>query len=177
MVIKAHYDLFKDQIPTSLSCIKPVGYWCLRNIFLADVIFDVFNYDLIKLHWVSHTQVEVVFTLCLGITLFFFVHNIRSLLKRQKKAETSVKVASGELSLVIQRYFEIWRLTPSETEVALLLFKGFSAQEIADLRSTKIGTVKNQSSVVYQKANVKNRNELFAIFVEDLLGDLGSSST
>ncbi|MDB9869359.1 helix-turn-helix transcriptional regulator [Oceanospirillaceae bacterium] len=145
--------------------------------FLADVIFDVFNYDLIKLHWVSHTQVEVVFTLCLGITLFFFVHNIRSLLKRQKKAETTVKVASGELSLVIQRYFEIWRLTPSETEVALLLFKGFSAQEIADLRSTKIGTVKNQSSVVYQKANVKNRNELFAIFVEDLLGDLGSSST
>lgn len=41
------------------------------EIFLADVIFDVFNYDLIKLHWVSHTQVEVVFTLCLGITLFF----------------------------------------------------------------------------------------------------------
>jgi DNA-binding NarL/FixJ family response regulator len=98
-------------------------------------------------------------------------------LQRQKKAETSVKVASGELSLVIQRYFEIWRLTPSETEVALLLFKGFSAQEIADLRSTKIGTVKNQSSVVYQKANVKNRNELFAIFVEDFLGDLRSSST
>jgi DNA-binding CsgD family transcriptional regulator len=140
--------------------------------FVTDVIFDVFNIDLIQLQWVSHTQIEIIFTLLLGVTLIFFVQNISHLLAKQKQFETSVAVASGELTQVIQRYFELWQLTPSETEVALLLFKGFSAQEIADLRSTKIGTVKNQSSVIYQKAEVKNRNELFAIFVEDLIGEL-----
>jgi len=140
--------------------------------FFTDVVFDVFNYNLIQLQWVSHTQIEIVFTLLLGITLVFFVQNIGHLLARQKQAETSIEVASGELAQVIRRYFELWKLTPSEAEVALLLFKGFSAQEIADLRSTKIGTAKNQSSVIYQKAKVKNRNELFAIFVEDLIGEL-----
>jgi DNA-binding CsgD family transcriptional regulator len=140
--------------------------------FIADVVFDVFNYDLIQLHWVSHTQVEIIFTLLLGVTLYFFVHNIRSLLARQKQFETSVQVAKGELNQVMQRYFDLWLLTPSEKEVALLLFKGFSAQEIADLRSTKIGTAKNQSSNIYQKAKVKNRNELFVLFIYDLIGDL-----
>ncbi len=140
--------------------------------FIADVVFDVFNYDLIQLHWVSHTQIEVVFTLFLGVTLYFFVNNIRILLARQKQFETSVQVAKGELNQVIQRYFDLWRLSPSEKEVALLLFKGFSAQEIADLRNTKIGTAKNQSSNIYQKAKVKNRNELFVLFIDDLIGDL-----
>ena len=144
--------------------------------FIADVVFDVFSIDLIQLHWVSHTQIEVMFTLLLAVTLIFFVQNIRQLLAKQKQFETSVAVASGELTQVIQRYFELWQLTPSEAEVALLLFKGFSAQEIADLRSTKIGTVKNQSSIIYQKAQVKNRNELFAIFVEDLIGELAPTS-
>jgi len=144
--------------------------------FITDVIFDVFKIDLIQLHWVSHTQIEIIFTLLLGVTLIFFVQNIRQLLARQKQFETSVEVASGELIQVIQRYFELWHLTPSEAEVALLLFKGFSAQEIADLRTTKIGTVKNQSSIIYQKAQVKNRNELFAIFVEDLIGEIAPTS-
>lgn len=145
--------------------------------FIADVVFDVFNYDLIQLHWVTHTQVEIIFTLFLGVTLYFFVNNIRSLLTRQKQIEASIQVASGELNQVIQRYFELWRLTPSEKEVALLLFKGYSAQEIADLRNTKIGTAKNQSSIIYQKAEVKNRNELFAVFVEDLIGELNIPTT
>lgn len=70
---------------------------------------------------------------------------------------------------VIQRHFDMWKFSPSEREVALLLIKGMSTQEIADIRDTKIGTVKSQTSAIYQKAGVKGRNELVAYFVEDLL--------
>jgi len=145
--------------------------------FITDVVSDIFSLDLIQWKWVTHTQIEIIITLFLGATLFFFVQNIRLILTKQKQSDTSVAVASGELTQVIKRHFELWQLTPSEAEVALLLFKGFSAQEIADLRSTKIGTAKNQSSVIYQKAKVKNRNELFAIFVEDLIGELAPTPT
>ena len=57
----------------------------------------------------------------------------------------------------------------TEKEVAWLLIKGLSIQEIADARNTKIGTVKSQSNAVYQKAGLQGRAELVSYFVEDLL--------
>ena len=51
----------------------------------------------------------------------------------------------------------------------MLLIKGLSIQEIADIRETKTGTIKSQCSAIYRKAEVKGRNELVAYFVEDLL--------
>ena len=84
-----------------------------------------------------------------------------------------MQVASGELLSVIFTHFEKWGLSPSEVEIALLLIKGFSAAEIAALRETRPGTVKSQSSAIYQKADVRGRNELVAYFVEDLLAGGG----
>ena len=51
----------------------------------------------------------------------------------------------------------------------MLLIKGLSTQEISGIRDTRPGTVKSQSSAIYQKADVAGRNELVAYFVEDLL--------
>ena len=84
-------------------------------------------------------------------------------------AEDRVKVASGELMQVISEKFDDWRLSPSERDIAVLLIKGLSNQEIAEIRATRPGTVKSQSSSIYQKSGVKNRHELAAYFVEDLL--------
>ena len=139
--------------------------------FALDVIEDVFGIGIPVLRWFEHTTVEIFVTIALGFAISTIIHNIRGLLQHQRHIEESVQVASGALHKVITEYFKQWKLTPSEQEVALLLFKGFSTQEIADLRNTKLGTVKNQSSSIYQKAEVKNRNELFALFVEELLGD------
>ena len=144
--------------------------------FVLDVLEDVFSFSLPMLKWFEHTTVEVFVTVALGFAISTIVHNIRTLLQHQRHIEESVQAASGHLHEVITEYFKQWNLTPSEQEVAMLLFKGFSTQEIADLRSTKIGTVKNQSSSIYQKADVKNRNELFALFVEELLGNVTNSN-
>lgn len=143
--------------------------------FLLDVIEDITGIGVPLLGLFNHTMVETFATLTLGVAIVILINNIRALLQHQRHIEESVQAASGQLHEVIKAYFKQWKLTPSEEEVAMLLFKGYSAQEIADLRDTKIGTVKNQSSSIYQKAEVKNRNELFSLFVEELLVDANNS--
>lgn len=136
--------------------------------FLLDVSADMFGLD-IDASWIDHGVVELITTVSLALALVVIGLQIKRLLREHRVVQASVKVASGELLAVIQDRFKHWGLTPSEREIALLLIKGFSAQEIAGLRNTRPGTVKSQSSAIYQKAGVQGRNELVAYFMEDLL--------
>ncbi|MEY3046615.1 MAG: hypothetical protein RL242_3457, partial [Pseudomonadota bacterium] len=51
----------------------------------------------------------------------------------------------------------------------LLLLKGLSFKEIAELRQTSERTVRQQAGEVYRKSGLGGRNELAAFFLEDLL--------
>lgn len=73
------------------------------------------------------------------------------------------------LGAAIDAQFERWGLSTAEREVALLLVKGLSSQEIATVRGTSERTVRQQSQAVYRKAGVAGRAELAAFFLEDLL--------
>jgi hypothetical protein len=44
-----------------------------------------------------------------------------------------------------------------------------SHREIADVRSTSEATVRQQALVIYRKSGLRNRSELSAFFLEDLL--------
>ncbi|MDV7340921.1 helix-turn-helix transcriptional regulator [Terasakiella sp. A23] len=136
--------------------------------FLIDVVADLFGVD-VDTSWIAHDEIELTAAIILSIALVVIGNQILRLLKKHRQIQASVEVASGELLKVINRHFTDWKFSPSEQEVALLLIKGMSTQEIADLRNTKTGTVKSQSSSIYQKAEVRGRNELVAFFVEDLL--------
>lgn len=136
--------------------------------FLMDVSADIFQID-ISTSWIDHSMIELIATVFLALALVVIGLRIKRLLGEYREAQDSVKVASGELLAVIHGRFEEWHLSPSESEIAMLLIKGFTAQEIADLRATRPGTVKSQSSSIYQKAGLRGRNELVAYFVEDLL--------
>ncbi len=135
---------------------------------LLDVFADVFRID-ISTSWIDHNMIELIIVFTLAPALVVIGLQIKRLLREYREAQDSVKVASGELLVVIYGRFREWQLSPSESEIALLLIKGFTAQEIANLRSTRPGTVKSQSSNIYQKAGVRGRHELAAYFVEDLL--------
>ena len=137
--------------------------------FVLDVVADMFGID-IAAPWIDHSIIELVSTATLAFALIAIGLQIQWLLREHKSAKESVRAASGELLTVIDDSFANWRLTRSEREIALLLIKGFSVQEIAELRQTRPGTVKSQSSALYQKAGMSGRNELVAYFVEDLLG-------
>ncbi len=136
--------------------------------FLMDVFADAFYVDIV-IPWIDHSTLELISAGALAVALVAIGLQIKRLLTEHQTARASVQVASGELLAVIYARFDAWNLTPSEREIALLLIKGLSAQEIANMRDTRAGTVKSQSSAIYQKAEVKGRNELVAYFVEDLL--------
>jgi DNA-binding NarL/FixJ family response regulator len=73
------------------------------------------------------------------------------------------------LGEAIDRQFGRWNLTPAERDVGLLLLKGLSHREIAQARSTSETTIRQQALVIYRKAGLRNRSELSAFFLEDLL--------
>lgn len=70
---------------------------------------------------------------------------------------------------VMQKQFDAWQLTASEQDVVIMMLKGLSFREIAELRETREKTVRQQASSVYRKAGVTSRNELAAWFFEDML--------
>ena len=60
-------------------------------------------------------------------------------------------------------------MTPAEREVGLLLLKGLSHKEVAAARSTGETTIRQQALGIYRKSGLRNRSELSAFFLEDLL--------
>ncbi len=74
------------------------------------------------------------------------------------------------LGAAIDAQLERWALSPAEKEVALLLLKGLSHKEIAELRGVSETTVRHQARALYRKAGLSGRSDLAAFFLEDLLG-------
>ena len=69
----------------------------------------------------------------------------------------------------IEKQFEKWQLTPAESEVGLLMLKGFSHRELASLRGTTEATVRHQAQAIYLKSGLPGRSAFCAYFLEDLL--------
>lgn len=69
----------------------------------------------------------------------------------------------------IDRQFDIWGLSPAEKEIGLLMLKGLSFKEAAEIRNTSERTVRQQAQDIYRKASVAGRNEFAAWFLEELL--------
>ena len=79
------------------------------------------------------------------------------------------------LGEAIERQLLAWDLTAAEREVALLLLKGLSHKEAADVRAVSERTLRQQALAIYRKAGVAGRAELSAFFLEDLLLPVAST--
>lgn len=77
---------------------------------------------------------------------------------------------------LIDQQFINWQLSLGEKDVALLLIKGLSMKEIAELRQTHEKTVRQQASHIYRKSGLSGRQELSAFFLEDILSTPISSN-
>jgi DNA-binding CsgD family transcriptional regulator len=133
---------------------------------------------------ISALFVDFIVSLILGIPLLYiwFLQPItawstnRLLALQAKRNGVDIKYWSGiaskqrfGLSQHIDAQFHEWHLTPAERDVALLLLKGFSMREIAELRKNSERTTRQQATTIYAKANVDGRAALSAFFLEDLL--------
>ena len=73
------------------------------------------------------------------------------------------------LAAALDQQFDRWNLTPAEKEVALLLLKGLSHKDIAEIRSVTEATARQQARAVYKKGGLSGRHDLAAFFLEDLM--------
>lgn len=73
------------------------------------------------------------------------------------------------LGQAINDQFDVWGLTPSEREVALLLLKGYGHKQVAALTNRGERTVRQHAVSVYSKSGQGGRAELAAFFLEGLM--------
>lgn len=84
------------------------------------------------------------------------------------KIKSELKKLSGKFQEVIDEQLKIWNLSASEMDIAKFILKGLNMKEIANIRNTSEATVRQQAMHIYKKANVNNRQEFIAFFLEDL---------
>ena len=75
-------------------------------------------------------------------------------------------VEKPDMVAVVDGVFAEWRLTPAEQEVAWLLFKGVSFNDIGAARGTSPRTARDQARALYRKAGVAGRAELSALLMD-----------
>lgn len=87
----------------------------------------------------------------------------------QENFQKKISHLSNEFLNHIDEQFNKWSFTRGEKEIALLLIKGLSMKEIADIRGSNENTVRQQASQIYKKSALGGRMELSAFFLDDLL--------
>lgn len=132
--------------------------------FIVDLYYDRLEGE----SWLHFIPELTVFTLVIFALSYEIVAGNRL---RSKLLEHQQQLADlqGQFADTIRQEFQKWQLTQSETEIAWLIVKGFSFAEIAYLRGVKEKTVRQQATSIYAKSGAKNRSELTALFLEDLL--------
>lgn len=156
------------------------------NIILSIVAFMA-AFDLITdsnegvMVW--HVLVEAGAGLLALFGIFYFMkdtfnlkHRLSDSLSENKQLKKEAEEWKSEankyiegLSKSIDLQLTKWNLSTAEKEVALLLLKGLSLKEVAEIRKTTEKTARVQSISIYSKSGLAGRSELAAFFLEDLL--------
>lgn len=88
---------------------------------------------------------------------------------------TEAKDLLQGLGAAIERQLVHWGLTTAERDIALLLLKGLSHKQVAEMRGSSDATVRQQARSVYRKAGVEGRHDLAAYFLEGVLAPAPAS--
>jgi len=136
--------------------------------FVFDIVNDIWSNE----DGYLHITLELLVFIAISLVLFRELQHVKSLTKEITIEKSKSARLAGELLQVMKEQFSKWSLTVSECEVALLLIKGLSMKEIAEVRQVKEKTVRGQATAIYAKANCAGRHELAAYFIEDLMSEV-----
>jgi DNA-binding NarL/FixJ family response regulator len=157
------------------------------GIFLFTVILIFIGWDLAEdyasgAHWL-HVLVEFAVFVLASLGVFSLWRRFRAAAEATRLLERDLEKCQREarrwredsrdcldgLGAAIEKQFKRWELSPAEAEIGLLLLKGLSHKDIANVRQTSERTVRQQARALYLKAGLAGRAELSAFFLEDLL--------
>lgn len=121
-----------------------------------------------------HLLLESVAAVALVGGVTFLMLELRGLLSRMSDMQTGLDIASGHLAEVIETFFDEWKLTAAERDVAIMILKGLDNDTIAQMRKTAAGTVRAQATSVYAKSATDGRAQFISLFMEELMaGKMG----
>ncbi len=151
-----------------------IGHYYPATILVSATLF--FAYDIVADllddgEGSLHILLESLVFLAMSTVLFAELRRVSRLNAEIHQERGKTARLSGELLAVIRGQFADWGLSPSESEVALLLIKGLSMKEVSSAREVKEKTVRQQATSVYAKSGYAGRHELAAHFIEDLMSN------
>lgn len=153
----------------------------LLTVFPAYQAWDL--YQLVQGGETYHLLTEAAATLAFLVILYLVIRDrtrsAREFAALRTSAEASARALTERNAAAqqttknflqsMQEQFDAWKLTPSEKDVAMLLVKGLSLDEIARIRESGAKTVRQHAANVYAKAKLEGRHQLAAFFFEDLM--------
>ncbi|MCI5105968.1 MAG: LuxR C-terminal-related transcriptional regulator [Pseudomonadales bacterium] len=138
--------------------------------FAYDILVDLLTGIDSKLHITLEFIVFLAISAVLGAELLH-INRLNRVIDSERSKSARL---AGEMIQVMHSQFNKWGLSTSEAEVALLLIKGLSMKEIAEVRQVKEKTVRTQSASIYAKSAQAERHELAAFFIEDLMSNIST---
>ena len=139
--------------------------------FISDIAATVLGLPLPPLEWIYVELIEIGAALGLVIGIVFSAIALIQARQRTVKAEAALRRAQSAFRDVLEERFLEWDLTPAERDVALFAIKGFSTQEIADIRGVSEGTIKAQTNAIYKKSGTHGRPQLLSLFIDELVAE------
>ena len=137
--------------------------------FVGQIAISVFGLPFGPIAWTYYELIEVGAAIGLIMGSVFGALALRSARRKSSEAEAALKRAQSAFKDVLELRFSDWELTAAERDVALFAIKGYSTQDIADLRGVSEGTIKAQSNAIYRKAGVSGRAQLLSLFIDELV--------
>lgn len=127
--------------------------------------------------WIA--SIEALIVISSFVLLFQLFHKLRSASIEMEQAQDQIqqyKVKNKLLnnpekgySQLMNAEFEKWKFTLSEIEIAILILRGFSNQQIASVRDKSLRTIENQTFAIYQKSGMRGKLEFISYFISPLL--------
>ena len=143
------------------------------SFFVFDIIFDVRDHiveaKLYETFELIHLLFEGFAVLAIGTGIWFTFQFLQVLKEQAKEAEQNLYYLRTDFDSLLNKKFESWGFTDAEREIAILVLRGFTNAQIAELRETKVGTVKVQIHKLIQKANSASRTDFMAVFMDEFL--------
>lgn len=139
--------------------------------FVSDIAISVLGLPVTPLNWTFVELIEIGAAVGLILGVIVSALALRAAFARSAKAEEALRRAQSAFRDILEERFLEWDLTPAERDVALFAIKGFSTQDIAQLRGVSEGTIKAQTNAIYRKAGVSGRPQLLSLFIDELVDD------
>ncbi|WP_306114952.1 MULTISPECIES: helix-turn-helix transcriptional regulator [unclassified Roseovarius] len=134
--------------------------------FIGDVIVDLSRGGHLQ---DLHLGLETLAAVALIGGVFFLMLELRRVLERMNEMESGLKIARGKMLDVTYGFFEEWKLTEAERDVAIMILKGLDNETIAQVRNTATGTVRAQATSIYSKSDTHGRAQFVSLFMEELM--------